>query len=178
MSFRIASRFLPVFLLAAGSVNTPGIAYSSIQGSTASPVLKVSGDVPIPLALTSDELKKMPRKTVAVVNPHDKKVENYEGVLVEDLLKKAGVPQGEDLKGPWLASYLVFEAADGYRVVFSIAELDSGIVDSGVIVADTLDGAPLPTKQGSFRLIAPHEKRAARWVRMLKSITVARVSTS
>jgi hypothetical protein len=98
-------------------------------------------------------LKKIPRKTVAVVNPHDKKTENYEGVLVEDLL-------------------------NGYRVVFSIAELDSGIVDSGVIVADTLDGAPLPAKQGPLRVVAPHEKRAARWVRMLKSITVVRVSTS
>ena len=177
MSLRIASRFLFLFLLAAGSLNTAGIPFSSVQGSAA-PVLKVSGDVRIPLALTADELKKMPRKTVAVVNPHEKKADNYQGVLVEDLLRKAGVPQGEDLKGPWLAGYLVFEAEDGYRVVFSIAELDSGIVDSGVIVADTLDGAPLPMKQGPFRLIAPHEKRAARWVRMLKSITVARVSTS
>jgi hypothetical protein len=35
------------------------------------------------------------------------------------------------------------EAADGYRVVFSLPELDSGIVESEVIVADTLDGAPL-----------------------------------
>jgi hypothetical protein len=60
--------------------------------------------------------------------------------------------------------------------VFSIAELDSGIVDSGVIVADTLDGAALPAKQGPFRLVAPHEKRAARWVRMLKSITVVNTS--
>jgi DMSO/TMAO reductase YedYZ molybdopterin-dependent catalytic subunit len=88
------------------------------------------------------------------------------------------VPQGEDLKGHLLASYLIFEAEDGYRVVFSIAELDSGIIDSGVIVADTLDGAPLAAKQGPLRVVAPHEKRAARWVRMLKSITVVRVSTS
>jgi hypothetical protein len=28
---------------------------------------------------------------------------------------------------------------------------------------------------GPFRLVAPHEKRPARWVEMLKSITVARV---
>src|SRR6516165_10234411 len=59
-----------------------------------------------------------------------------------------------------------------YRVAFSIAELDSGIVDSDVMVADTLDGAPLPPKQGPLRIVAPREKRAARWVRMLKSITV------
>ena len=32
-----------------------------------------------------------------------------------------------------------------YSVVFSLAELDSGIQDSGVLVADTLDGEPIPT---------------------------------
>jgi len=167
-----------VFLLVASLLNISGIRCSSAQEPAATPVLKVTGDVRTPLALTIDDLKKMPRKSVAIVNPHDKKAENYEGVLVEELLKRAGVPQGEDLKGPLLASYMVFEAEDGYRVVFSIAELDSGIVDSGVIVADTLDGAPLPVKRGPVRLIAPHEKRAARWVRMLKSITVVRVSNS
>jgi len=66
---------------------------------------------------------------------------------------------------------------DAYRVVFSLSELYSVIVDSEVIVADTMDGASLAAKQGPFRLVAPHEKRPARWVRMLKSITVVRPST-
>jgi len=74
-----------------------------------------------------------------------------------------------------MASYVLATAEDGYRVVFSLAELDSGILESEVIVADTVDGAPLPAKQGPFRLVAPHEKRPARWVRMLKSITVVNV---
>jgi DMSO/TMAO reductase YedYZ molybdopterin-dependent catalytic subunit len=60
--------------------------------------------------------------------------------------------------------------------VFSLAELDSGILESEVIVADTMDGAPLAEKQGPLRLIAPHEKRPARWVRTLKSITVIRAA--
>ena len=38
-------------------------------------------------------------------------------------------------------------------------------------------GAPLPPKQGPFKLVAPHEKRPARWVRMLKSLTVLRAPT-
>jgi hypothetical protein len=46
--------------------------------------------------------------------------------------------------------YVVAEAADGYRVVFSLAELDPGIRDSDVIVADTLDGTPLDAKHGPF----------------------------
>lgn len=142
------------------------------QAATAAATLKIGGDVSTPLTLTVDDLKKMPRKTLSVLNPHEKKTEVYEGVLVEDLLKKAGLPQGEKLRGAALATYLIFEAEDGYRVVFSIAELDSGIIDSEVIVADTMDGAALPPKIGPLRLVAPKEKRPARWVRMLKSITV------
>jgi len=173
MSHRIACGFLFVLLVAVHS-STSSVSYA--QEAATTPTLKVTGAVSTPLTLTIEDLKQMPRRKVSVVNPHDKKTENYEGVLVEDLLKRAGVPQGEDLKGQLLASYLIFEAEDGYRVAFSIAELDSGIVDSGVIVADTLDGAPLPAKQGPFRVVAPREKRAARWVRMLKSITVVHIS--
>jgi DMSO/TMAO reductase YedYZ molybdopterin-dependent catalytic subunit len=146
------------------------------QTSQSNAELKIGGAVTTPLTLTVADLKKMPRKTLSVVNPHEKKTEVYEGVRLEELLHKAGVPQGEQMRGPAMTTYVVAEAEDGYRVVFSLAELDSGIVDSEVIVADTMDGAPLAAKQGPFRLVAPHEKRPARWVRMLKSITVVRAS--
>ena len=116
------------------------------------------------------------RKTLTVVNPHDQKTEKYEGVALETILRKAGVPQGDALRGPAMATYVLAEAADGYRVVFSLAELDAGIADSEVIVADTIDGAPLGDKLGPFRLVAPHEKRPARWVRMLRYITVVRAT--
>jgi len=134
--------------------------------------LKVGGAVSTPLTLTVADLKAMPRKTLTIVNPHDRKTEKYEGVAVEEILRKAGVPQGEALRGPAMTTYVLAEAADGYRAVLSLAELDAGIVESEVIVADTMDGAPLGDKLGPFRLVAPHEKRPARWVRMLKSLTV------
>lgn len=116
----------------------------------------------------------MPRKSLAVVNPHSQKKETYEGVPLEEILRKAGVPNGEHLRGAVMATYVVAEATDGYRVVFSLAELDSGILDSDIIIADTMDGASLSEKEGPFKIVAPHEKRPARWVRMLKSITVVR----
>jgi DMSO/TMAO reductase YedYZ molybdopterin-dependent catalytic subunit len=167
-------------LLAPGFSSTRQLAHAqgtpptAAQGSAASPELKIGGAVSTPLTLTVADLKKMPRRTLSVVNPHDKTAENYQGVLLEDLLRQAGATQGEQLRGAAMASYVVAEAADGYRVVFSLAELDSGIQDSDVIVADTMDGAPLGEKFGPFRLVAPHEKRPARWVRMLRSISVVR----
>ena len=89
----------------------------------------------------------MARKTLAVVNPHDKKKETYEGVLLDELLRRAGVPQGDQLRGSSMATYVVAESQDGYRVIFSLVELDSGIVESEVIVADTMDGPPSPTNK-------------------------------
>ena len=97
-------------------------------------------------------------------------------VMLEDVLQRAGVPHGEQLRGASLATCVIAEGEDGYRVVFSLAELDSGILESEVIIADSMDGAPIGPKQGPFRLVAPHDKRAARWVRMLKTISVVRVA--
>jgi len=159
-----------LFILAA---STAGVAFAQTTPVTAE--LRIGGAVSTPLVLTVADLKNMPRKKLTVVNPHNKKTEIYEGVLLEDLLRKAAVTQGENLRGAAMATYVLAEAIDGYRVVFSLAELDSGILESEVIVADTLDGAALGAKDGLFKLVAPHEKRPARWVRMLKSITVVRI---
>jgi len=135
----------------------------------------VGGAVTTPLTITAADLKTMDRATIHVTNPHSHKEEVYEGVPLASLLKEAGVPQREQIRGPWMAAYVLAEAADGYRVVFSFAELDSGFLDSDVLVADTMNGAPLGPNEGPFKLVAPHEKRPARWVRMLKSITVVQV---
>jgi DMSO/TMAO reductase YedYZ molybdopterin-dependent catalytic subunit len=140
--------------------------------------LRISGAVSTPLTLTAADLKKMPRKTLTVVNAHEKRTETFEGVAVEELLRRAGAPQGEQLRGAAMATYVIAEAGDGYRVIFSLAELDSGIVDSEVMVADTMDGAALAAEQGPFRLVAPHEKRPARWVRMLRSLNIVRLAAN
>ena len=165
-----------LLLAAVAAQLLPSTSGTGAQALATTAELRISGAVSTPLVLTVLDLKGMPRKTLTVVNPHDKKRETYEGVLLEELLRRAGVPQGEQLRGSSMATYIIAEAEDGYRVVFSLAELDSGILESEVIVADTMDSAPLAAKQGPFRLVAPHEKRPARWVRMLKSLTVVRAA--
>jgi len=45
------------------------------QSTPAVAELRISGAVSTPLVLTIVDLKKMPRKTLSVVNPHDKKKE-------------------------------------------------------------------------------------------------------
>ena len=141
-----------------------------------SAVLRVGGNVTTPLSLSAKDLKALPRKTLKVLNHHENKEETYEGVPVQELLRRAGVPQNAKLRGSAMATYVLAEAADGYSVLYSLAELDSDFQDSEVIVADTMDGSPLGEKQGPFKMVAPHDKRPARWIRMLKSLTVVTVA--
>ncbi len=58
-------------------------------------------------------------------------------------------------------------ARDGYRAVYALAELDAAFTEAVVLLADRRDGQPLSSEEGPFRLVLPHEKRAARWVRQV-----------
>ncbi len=163
---------LPALFVSLSAVASSGFA----QTAPATFRLTVSGDVEHPLSLSLDDLKKMPHTALTVTNPHEKKDQTFEGVPLEELLKQAGAPQGPKLRGPAMATYVIAEAADGYRVIYSLAELDSDFQDSGVIVADMMDGKPMGDTIGPLRLVAPHDKRPARWIRMLQSVKVVTVA--
>jgi hypothetical protein len=90
------------------------------------------------------------------------------------VLKAAGVQFGQDLRGPALATYLVVEAADGYRAVFALPELDPAFTDCIILLADRREGKPLGGTEGPLRVIVPGEKRHARWVRQVIALKVGR----
>jgi DMSO/TMAO reductase YedYZ molybdopterin-dependent catalytic subunit len=164
---------MAVLLLSIGCSVLPASAQK--QAATTGPSeVTIGGAVTTPLTISVADLKKMPRTTLHVTDEHSHQAQVYQGVALATLLQKAGVPHGEQIRGPWMAAYVIVEAADGYRVVFSIAELDSAFLDSDVLLADSLDGAPMGVGQGPLKLVAPRDKRPARWVRMVKSITVVR----
>jgi len=130
----------------------------------------VTGAVKQVLTLTADDLAKMPRASVRIKSSGPETV--YEGVWVHDVLKKAGVPLGGELRGKALASYVLAEAKDGYQVVFSLGELDPSFIDNEILLADTVDGKALSGDQGRFRLVVPKDKPGARSVRMLTKLEV------
>ena len=158
--------------VARGQTTAPAAGATTPSAAT---TLEIKGDIEKPLSLSIEDLRAMPRKTVKVTNPHEGKEETYEGVLLSDLLKRAGVASGKDLRGTALATYILAEASDGYRVVFSIGEIDPDLHDSEIIVADTMDGGAMGGNIGPLRLVVPHDKRPARWVRMLRSVSVVKV---
>lgn len=154
------------------------------QSNAAAPAsgaaLTVNGDVANPLTLSLDALKGMPRKTVHVNNEHAQEDEVYEGVPLAAILKQAGVPQGGQIRGKVMATYVLAQGGDGYQVLFSLPEIDSDFEDSDVLVADTMGGKPISDMRGDrlgpLRLVVPHDKRPARWVRMLTGIKVVRLN--
>jgi hypothetical protein len=95
------------------------------------------------------------------VHEHAGMVAIYACVLLRDIVALAGVPLGEQLRGDRLALYVVVEAADGYRVVFALPELDAAFTNRVVLLADRRDEQPLHTAEGPLRLVIPAEKRHA-----------------
>lgn len=134
--------------------------------------LEIGGDVPHPQVFSEQEWKAMKHVTVIATNAHDKKVSAFSGVPLLDILQSAGVPTGESLRGKALTTCVIIMASDGYKVTFSLAELDTGIGARQVIIADSEEGKPLPSTTGPLRLVVPEDKRPARWVRMVKMVRV------
>lgn len=139
----------------------------------AEPKVQVTGAVKQALSLSAGDLAKMPRATVRTTSNGMETV--YEGVWLHDVLKAAGVPQGGELRGKALASYVLAEAQDGYQVVFSLGELDPAFIDNEILLADTANGKALFGAQGRFRLVVPKDKPGARSVRMLTKLEVVQV---
>jgi DMSO/TMAO reductase YedYZ molybdopterin-dependent catalytic subunit len=135
-------------------------------------LLEISGDVPHPRIFQEQDWKQLKHTSLSATNAHEKKTATYTGVPLRDLLRDAGLPSRENLRGKALATCIVIIAADGYQVTFSIAELDESIGNLTVLVADSEDGKPLTQTAGPLRLVVPADKRPARWVRMVKAIRV------
>ncbi|HEY0872300.1 MAG TPA: molybdopterin-dependent oxidoreductase [Vicinamibacterales bacterium] len=120
--------------------------------------------------ITATDLAALPRVTLTI-DDHDTKA-TFEGVELRHLLEKVGAPLGETLRGKDLTRYVVVEAADGYRVLFALAELDAGFSDTRVILADKQAGKPLDAKVGPFRIVAEGDKRMGRSARQVVRIAL------
>ncbi len=125
------------------------------------------------ITLSATQIATLPRLTIKVLD-HDKPAE-FEGVSLAGVLALAGVQLGDKLRGPRMTEVLLVEAADGYRVSFSLAEVDPAFAVRDIIVADKRGGKPLDPKEGPLRIVAPGDKRPARWVRQVTGLRLIAV---
>lgn len=131
----------------------------------------ISGEVTKPLTLQSADLKALPHIEMTVAD-RDGKEHRYAGVPLITLLSQAGTSTGAALKGKNLTKYVVVKATDGYEVVFALAELDPAFATRTILLADSVDGAPLADGVGPYRVVVPGEKKPARWIRQVMALEV------
>jgi DMSO/TMAO reductase YedYZ molybdopterin-dependent catalytic subunit len=136
-------------------------------------LLTVGGAVKTPLSLTAKDLDQMPRNTAEF--ERDGETATYEGVLLYDILVKAGVPFGRAMTGKPMASYILATARDGYAVVFALPEIDPIFMGARVLIANKRNGGPLPNLQQPLQMIAPQDKLHARSVYSLAKIEIVRL---
>ena len=144
-----------------------GTATGNSQTSTPAPA-----NSPLPrLSVTATLLIGLPRRTVTVTDETGQTA-SYSGVDLGALLAKNGAPNGATLRGRAVADYVVVKAADGYRAVFALCELDPAFTAKIVLLADQRNGAAMGSDVGPFRIVIPDEKRHARWVRKVTELDV------
>ncbi|MGH7552778.1 MAG: molybdopterin-dependent oxidoreductase [Longimicrobiales bacterium] len=133
----------------------------------------VYGEVEQQLVVSANDLAGMTQASIPG-EPHGGTPGTYTGPALGEILSRAGVRMGADLRGAALARYVVVEAADGYRAVFALAELDPLFRSAVPILAHRKDGQPLDGDAGPFQVIVPGEQRHARWVRQVVCLRLAR----
>jgi len=93
--------------------------------------LTVHAEVGKQTVLSRADLESMPHVKVTTSQDHA----TFEGVSLREALEKGGIAFGESLCGKRLSSCLLIEAADGYRVVIALPEIDPAVTDKQIVPA-------------------------------------------
>jgi len=154
----------------------PVAAQSASAPAPVEDVLRVSLADGTTMAFARADLEKLASESALAKLP-GRAAFSVTGVLVPTLLRAAGMDLSANLGSSAVVSRaLVARAADGYRAVFGLAEVDPHFGHAPMIVVWKLsDGSSLPARSGPFELIHTGDGRAARWVRQLQSLEVTEV---
>jgi hypothetical protein len=136
--------------------------------------ITISGDGITLLAITKGMFADM-KQAVVMAKAHDEKVHRYSGVTIANLLIKAGVILGDSAKKHTVTSYIIVTAADDYKAIYTLAEIDPLFGNRVIIVADRQDKKALPVQDGPFQIIVPGERKHGRWIRQVTGIEVVQV---
>ncbi len=125
------------------------------------------------IVLTQADVEALPH--IKVTTGTSGAATTFEGVALSAVLERAGVSFGKTMTGKRMASCLLVEAADGYRVVFALPEIDPAFTEKQIVLAFLKNGKPLDDKEGLYRIVVPDEKRMARWVRQVTMLKIVDV---
>jgi DMSO/TMAO reductase YedYZ molybdopterin-dependent catalytic subunit len=141
--------------------------------------LEVRGKVAIPLTLSVADLGKFPvhrvddARVVRAPGSASEVVRQFAGCLLRNVLNAAKLKEDNRLD---LRKTIVATASDGYKAVFSWAELFNTAIGDGVLVVYERDGAPLGNDEGRIALISLKDTLPGpRHVKWLSAIEVIRL---
>ncbi|XZF15924.1 molybdopterin-dependent oxidoreductase [Chitinophagaceae bacterium MMS25-I14] len=142
------------------------------QADTLQLCINVNGEVPQSLQLCAADLAALPHITV---NVPDKKGApgKYSGVALADILSKAGAFSGNHKAD--MTRYVLVTCADGYKVLFTVSDFDKNFGNRTAILADKIDGKPLPQHMGPYRIVLQGEKKMARSCYKVTTFTIGSV---
>ncbi len=161
--WRRRSWLLAALALASGTLHAQG----------AEPTLVVTLADGRTRSFTRSELEKLPRETTSV-RLRDGAPFTVSGVSATMLLREVGLDLSANLGGGQVVGHaLIARAADGYRAVFGLAEVDPHFGHAPLLVLwANADGSPLPERAGPLQLVSTGESRPGRWVRQLQALEV------
>ena len=165
--------------LAAWSV-LPEHAAAEPDESRVTTTLAVRGNVAKPMTLSVAELGEFPvhrvddTRVVRAQGGASEAKRQFTGCLLRDVLDAAKLTENDrhDLR----RTIIVATASDGYKAIFSWAELFNTTIGDGVLVVYERDGARLGDDEGRIALVSLKDTRPGpRHVKWLSTIDVARV---
>lgn len=164
--------------LAATALSVAALAAPAQAQGPGPTVLMVRGNVENALTLSIDDLKKLPVQRIDDVrvvraagsqSTTPEATRHYTGCLLRDVLEQARPVERNrlDLR----KSVVIVGASDGYRAVFSWAELYLSPIGDGALVVYERDGKPLPADEGPLALVSLKDTRPGpRHVKWLQSV--------
>ncbi|MEW5918869.1 MAG: molybdopterin-dependent oxidoreductase [Gemmatimonadota bacterium] len=97
-------------------------------------------------------------------------VTRYRGPTLRSVVTLAGAPEGRALRGLGMTIVVLAEAADKYKVAYTLAEIDEQFGARTPLVALTQNGQPIAGNEGPMRIVMPGETHRARWIRQLTTL--------
>lgn len=139
-----------------------------------SPWFQIEGNVEHPTTIRLKDLKALPQTSANIyfITGGGPVSSKFTGVLLWDLLQKAGIKTDPKIKNDILRKLIIVRATDGYAVYTTAGELAPQFGGQQVIVAYEQDGKLLGPDSGFARLVFPGDKAGGRAISWVKSIKV------
>jgi hypothetical protein len=99
-------------------------------------------------------------------------VTTYRGITLWRLLTEQGIATDSAVKNDALRKVVVATARDGYRIVFSVGELDPALGAARALIAWERDGKPFDPERGPFQLLINDARRPARNIYQLERLEI------